>query len=136
MTQHQCRHSQCSTAPERAPEQPVPCASEPETAKPAQFSSRPHCRYPLHPVKRGAATGHSEGSLPSAVLRSSVQGSTQVPNSTRPSGENIQVGGGGKDFEPDTGGNTTKKGDEYLKCPPGLCLVRVLEDQHHPYWVR
>ena len=67
MTQHQCRHSHCSTAPERAPEQPVPCASEPETAKPAQFSAKPQCRYPLHPVKRGAATGHSEGSLPSAV---------------------------------------------------------------------
>ena len=88
------------------------------------------------PPTPGEATGHSEGSLPSAVLRSSVQGSTQVPNSTKPSGENIQVGGIGKEFEPDTGGNTTKKGDEYPKCPPGLCLVRVLEDQHHPYWVR
>ena len=20
--------------------------------------------------------------------------------------------------------------------PPGLCVVKVLEDQHHPYWVR
>ena len=79
-----------------------------------------------------AATDHCEGSLPSAVLHSSVQGSTQVPNSTKPSGENIQVSGGGKEFEPDTGG-TLPKGDEYPKCPPGLCLVRVLEDQHHPY---
>ena len=55
-TQHQCRHSHCSTAPERVLEQPLPCASEPETAKPAQFSAKPQCRYPLHPEKRVAAT--------------------------------------------------------------------------------
>ena len=33
-------------------------------------------------------------------------------------------------------GEHYKKGDEYPNAPPGLCLVRVLEDQHHPYWVR
>ena len=52
MTQCQCRHSHCSTAPERALVQLVPSACEPVTAKPAQFGSRPQCKYPLHPVKR------------------------------------------------------------------------------------
>ena len=77
MTQRQCRHSHCSTAPERAPVQPIPSVREPVMAKPAQFGSRPQCRYPLYPVKRGAVTDHCQGSLPSAVKRSNVQGSTR-----------------------------------------------------------
>ena len=121
MTQRQCRHSHCSTAPERAPVQPVPSAREPVIAKPAQFSSRPQCRYPLHPVKRGAATDHRQGSLPSAVKRSNVQGSTQVPRSTDQRQGKTQVGGGGVGFELDSGGNTTKR-EMNTRMPPWLVL--------------
>ena len=72
------------TAPESTPVQPVPCASEPETAKPAQFSAKPQCRYHLRPEKRVAATDYSAGSLPSVVQCSSIQGSTQVARLTDP----------------------------------------------------
>ena len=52
--------------------QPMPFASEPETAKPAQFSAKPQRKYPLHPVKRVAAPDNRESSRPSAVLHSST----------------------------------------------------------------
>ena len=121
MTQHQCRRSHCSTARERAPVQPVPSASEPETAKLAQFSAKPQCRCPLHPEKREAATDHYEGSLSSAVQHSSVQGSTQVARSTDPKQGKTQVGGGGAGFEPDSGGNTTKR-EMNTRMPPWFVL--------------
>ena len=120
MTQHQCRHSHCSTAPKRAPVQPVPSAREPVMAKPTQFGSKPQCRHPLHPVKRGAATDHRQGSLPSAVKRNNVQGSTQVPRSTDQRQGNTQVGGCGAGFEPDSGGITTKR-EMNTRMPPLAC---------------
>ena len=86
-------------------------------AKRAQFSAKPQCRYPLHPEKRVAVTDHCEGSLPSAVTvqqRPRIDPGTQI---NRPKAlENIQASGGGKEFEPDTGG-TLPKGDEYPNAP-------------------
>ena len=54
------------------PVQPILSASEPEMAKPAQFSAKLQRRYPLHPVKRVAAPDNRESSRPSAVLHSST----------------------------------------------------------------
>ena len=134
-TQHQCRHSQCSTAPERALEQLVPCASEPETAKPAQFNSKPYCRYSLHPEKRGQRLATVKAAYQVQFCAAASKDRPRYPIRPKQVVKTSKLAVVERNLSQILG-EMLPKGDEYPKCPPGLCLVRVLEDQHHPYWVR
>ena len=106
--QHQC-----------ASRQLVYRASVPGAPKLAQFESEPQCKYPSGPDKRGVVTDQRFKQPPIVgkhQKRNSIQGSTQVPRSTNQKQCQTQVGGGGKEFDPDTGG-TLPKGDEYPNAP-------------------